>query len=77
MPCAPNSSTKIMPEMTGETANGRSISVISRFLPRKSKRVIAHAAASPKITLSGTAMAAVSSVSRIALRASGSVIAAK
>ena len=35
-PCAPNSSTKIIPEITGETANGRSIRVISRFLPRKS-----------------------------------------
>ena len=34
-PCAPNSSTKIMPEITGETANGRSIRVIRTFLPRK------------------------------------------
>ena len=34
-PWAPKSSTKIMPEITGETANGRSIRVISRFLPRE------------------------------------------
>ena len=32
-PRAPNSSTKISPEMTGETLNGRSISVSSRLLP--------------------------------------------
>ena len=66
-----------MPEMTGETANGKSIRVVSRFLPRNSKRVIAHDAASPKTRLSGTAIAAVNSVSLIALRASGLVIAAK
>ena len=34
-PWRPNSSTKTMPEITGDTANGRSISVISRLLPRK------------------------------------------
>ena len=34
-PWRPNSSTNTSPEMTGETANGRSISVMSRFLPRK------------------------------------------
>ncbi len=61
-PCAPNISTKIMPEITGETANGRSISVVSRFLPRKSNCAIAHDAARPKTMLSGTAIAAVSSV---------------
>ena len=32
-PCAPNSSTKISPEMTGETLKGRSMSVMSRLLP--------------------------------------------
>ena len=32
-PCAPNSSTKTRPAMTGETANGRSISVISGSCP--------------------------------------------
>ncbi len=31
-PCAPNSSTKIRPAITGETENGRSISVISKRL---------------------------------------------
>ena len=31
--------------MTGDTANGRSISVVSRFLPRKSNLAIAHAGA--------------------------------
>ena len=46
-PCAPNSSTKIRPEITGETENGRSISVISRRLPRNSNFAIAHAAATP------------------------------
>ena len=69
----PNSSTKIRPEITGETANGRSISVISRLLPRNSNLAIAQAAARPKTRLSGTAIAATSSVSRIAASASGSV----
>ena len=54
-----------------------SISVSSICLPGKSKRAIAHDAAIPKVTLSGTAIAAVISVRRIAARASGSVIAAK
>ena len=44
------------PEITGETANGRSISVISRLLPRKSNLAMAQAAATPKTRLSGTAM---------------------
>jgi hypothetical protein len=35
-----------MPEITGDTANGKSIRVVSRFLPRKSNCVIAHDAAS-------------------------------
>ena len=54
------------PETTGDTENGRSISVISRLLPRKSNLAIAQAAARPKTGLSGTAIAATSSVSRIA-----------
>ena len=33
-----------MPAMTGETANGRSISVTRTLLPRKSNLAIAHAA---------------------------------
>ena len=34
-PCAPKTSTKISPEMTGDTPNGMSISVTSTFLPRE------------------------------------------
>ena len=34
-PCRPNSRTNTMPEITGDTANGRSISVVSSCLPRK------------------------------------------
>ena len=63
--------------MTGETANGRSISVISTRLPGKSKRAIAHAAATPNTAFAGTEMAATSRVSRIAASALGSVIAAQ
>ena len=63
--------------MTGETENGRSISVIRSCLPRKSNLAIAQAAATPKTRFSGTAIAAASSVSRIAERASGSASAAK
>ena len=44
--------------MTGDTANGRSISVVSRFLPRNSNFAIAQAAESPNTRLAGTAMAA-------------------
>ena len=55
---------------TGETEKGRSISVIRKALPRKSNLVIAQAAAIPKTALSGTAMAATISVSRIAAWAS-------
>ena len=76
-PAAPNSSTKIRPAITGETENGRSISVISRLLPRNSNLAIAQAAATPKTRLSGTAIAAASSVSRIAASASGSTSAAR
>ncbi len=65
-----------MPEMTGDTENGRSINVISRLLPWNSNLVIAQAAATPKTRLSGTAIAAVSKVNSIAASASGSVIAA-
>ena len=45
--------------MTGDTANGRSISVIKMFLPRNSNLVIAQAALTPKTVLIGTATAAV------------------
>ncbi len=66
-----------MPEITGETANGRSIRVIRRFLPGNSNLEMHQAAATPKTRLSGTAMDAVSSVSLAALRASGSLIASQ
>ena len=72
-PCAPNSSTSTRPAITGETANGRSISVTSRLLPRNSKRAMAQAAAMPNSVLAGTTIAAVSSVSRIAACVSGSL----
>ena len=48
-----------MPEITGETASGRSMSVIRKLLPRNSNFAMAHAAASPKIVLTGTTTAAV------------------
>ena len=57
--------------MTGETENGRSISVIRKLLPLKSNLAIAQAAARPKTRLSGTAIAATSSVSRIAAQRVG------
>ena len=65
------------PEITGETEKGRSISVFSRLLPVNSNLAMAHDAASPKIRLAGTAMAATSKVSLMAATASGSVMAAK
>ena len=64
-----------MPEMTGDTANGRSISVVSRFLPRKSNLAIAQPAQTPNTRFNGTAIAAASSVSFSAAIASGCVIA--
>ena len=64
-----------MPEMTGDTANGRSISVVSRFLPRKSNLAMAQPAQTPNTRFNGTAIAAASSVSFSAAIASGCVIA--
>ncbi len=63
--------------MTGDTENGRSISVSNRFLPRNSNLAMAHAAATPNTTLSGTAIAATLSVSVMADSASGSASAAQ
>ena len=65
-----------MPEITGDTANGRSISVVSRFLPRKSNLAIAHPAQTPNTRFAGTAIAAARSVSFSAAIASGLRIAA-
>ena len=53
-PRAPNTSTKIRPAITGETANGRSISVSSSPLPRNSYLVIAQAAQVPNTVFNGT-----------------------
>ena len=55
-----------MPETTGETENGRSISVVRNALPQNSYLATAHAAQTPNTRLSGTAITATSSVSRIA-----------
>ncbi len=57
---APNISTMHRPATTGETENGRSISVIRNALPRKSNLVMNQAAAMPKAAFSGTEMAAMS-----------------
>src|SRR6476469_2135991 len=70
-PWAPNNSTNTSPETTGETEKGSSISAISAVLPGKSNLAIAQAAATPKMVLSGTEMAATSRVSLIDARASG------
>src|SRR5436305_7358803 len=65
-PRRPNSNTKINPDITGDTANGKSISVISRLLPRKWNLEIAHAAARPNTRLRGTQINATSNVTRMA-----------
>src|SRR4051812_7300742 len=67
----PKSTTNIRPATTGDTENGRSISVISSDFPRKLNFAMAHAAQIPKITFRGTLMAATISVNRMAARASG------
>ncbi|EDT00984.1 hypothetical protein BamIOP4010DRAFT_5510 [Burkholderia ambifaria IOP40-10] len=58
--------------MTGDTENGRSISVVSNALPRNSNFAIAHDAHTPNTRFSGTAITATVSVSLIADHASGS-----
>src|SRR4051794_2528463 len=65
------------PEMTGETANGRSISVVSTLLPPKLNLEIHHAAATPNTRFAGTEIAAVNNVRRIEASASGSLNALK
>ena len=76
-PCAPNSNTKTRPDTTGLTANGRSISVISRLLPLNSNLAMAQAAATPNTRLAGTEITATISVNSIADHASGSCNAAQ
>src|SRR5580658_8750988 len=63
--------------MTGDTAKGRSISVVRRLFPRNRNFAMAQAAAIPNTTLAGTTIATVRSVSRIAARASGSRMVAR
>jgi hypothetical protein len=67
-PSRPNSSTKISPETTGETENGRSISEISSVLALNLNLPIAQAAASPNMALKNTAMVPTTSVMAIADR---------
>src|SRR5690606_36423160 len=76
-PCAPNNNTNTSPATTGDTENGRSISVIRNCLPRNWNLVIAQAAATPNTRFTGSATAATHRVSLIALQASGSVMAAR
>ena len=71
-PWLPKSRTYVNPATTGEIENGRSTSEISRLLPKNSNLPMAHAAATPKTRLQGTAMNAASSVSRIDESVSGS-----
>src|SRR5262249_17018341 len=66
-----------MPEITGDTENGTSISVLRNDLPQNSYFAIAHEAQTPKIRLAGTAIAATSSVSWMAAAPAGPVKAAK
>ncbi len=61
-----------MPEMTGDTASGRSMSVMRKLLPLNSNLAMDHPAANPKTVLIGTTTSAVIRVRRIAARVSGS-----
>ena len=63
-----------MPEITGDTANGRSMSVSAGSCRGKSNLRDRPAAQTPNTRLAGTAIAAASSVSRSAASASGSRI---
>jgi hypothetical protein len=75
--CQPLAPSAKAAEMTGETAKGRSISVINSSRPGKRKRAIAQAAATPKMTFIGTAMSTTMNVSRSARNASGSLTASQ
>jgi hypothetical protein len=57
----------------GQDREGRSASVVKKALPRNSNLARADAAATPNTRFIGTAIAAVMSVRRIALQASGSL----
>jgi len=58
----PYTSSSASPTTTGETANGRSTAALRSARPRKRWRTIASAASTPKIVLSGTATATITSV---------------
>src|SRR5690349_1889182 len=60
------------PDTTGDTASGRSMSVMRMLLPRNSNLAIHQAAVMPKIVFSGTTMAAAVSVNRIDARVASS-----
>ena len=70
-PCKPKRTTNIKPATTGETENGRSMSVTRAGLPGNLNFAIAHAAAKPKRTFSGTLIAVTINVKRIAAQESG------
>src|SRR5687767_464025 len=70
----PNSSTSINPATTGDTENGKSISVTSAVRPGKLKRATAHAAASPNTRLHTTAAGATVRVRSTDARVSGSAV---
>ena len=61
-----------MPEITGETASGRSMSVIRKLFPLNSNLAIDQPAAKPKTVLMGTTTSAVIRVRRMAACVSGS-----
>src|SRR5205807_6455674 len=73
-PLWPYTRISASPTITGETTNGRSISESRIFRPRVLPRTRTSAQPTPKIVLSGTAIAAISSVSQNALTAAGVVI---
>ena len=60
-PADPHSTINATPTMTGETANGRSMTACSTPLPRNLLRASTNAVGIPKNTFSGTTMATTSS----------------
>src|SRR5205807_5207550 len=73
-PLWPYTRIRASPTITGETTNGRSISASRILRPRVLPRTSTSAQPTPKIVLSGTAIAAISSVSQNALTAAGVLI---
>ena len=62
----------LRPATTGDTENGKSISVSSTVRPGNRNRAMAQAAATPKTTFNATATGATANVSRMAWRVSWS-----